>query len=509
MWLLVMSAYGQVKIYSHHISLDSVVNSAADEQNVIISPDGKLLYFTRKNHPENTGGPSDPGDIWVSERNENGDWTSAYNLRSINNQKNNIIIGLTNAGRTMIMRDGHQFAIANKNGGKWSTPQPFEVPYFKSKSKEFSASISADGRYLLFGMESFGSYGVEDIYVSQRQSDHSWSNPKSLGRQINTAYQEITPFLAADNKTLFFASNGYDGEGSFDIYVSVRLDDSWQNWSTPVNLGAKVNTPGRERSFSFLQDDEFAYLSSTQNSDGYGDIKKVKIVPNIIPEQVLVDSLIKSVEDSQEKLLAIRGQVFDKKSGQKLIGAEISIVTEPTQTEVRTLTNSTGHFTASVSEGDSYEIKIRAYRYLSVEEIVTENQLLNSDTLIFNMEPIIEGNTVTLNHVLFEQGKAILIEGSQKELDLVVEMMKYNPDISIFLAGHTDNQGKASLNVELSQDRVQTVTDYLISHGIDKKRISGKGYGGTRPIASNASIETRKLNRRVEFTVHEMKKPRN
>ncbi|MEP2508615.1 MAG: OmpA family protein, partial [Reichenbachiella sp.] len=127
----------------------------------------------------------------------------------------------------------------------------------------------------------------------------------------------------------------------------------------------------------------------------------------------------------------------------------------------------------------------------------------------YKLEPVIEGNTVTLDHVLFEQGQAVLIEGSQKELDLVVEMMKYNPDVSIFLAGHTDNQGKASLNVSLSEDRVQTVTQYLISHGVSKKRISGKGFGGTKPIASNASAETRKLNRRVEFTVHKIKKQKS
>ena len=114
---------------------------------------------------------------------------------------------------------------------------------------------------------------------------------------------------------------------------------------------------------------------------------------------------------------------------------------------------------------------------------------------------------MSLDHVLFRQGTPELLEDSYKELELVVEMMMLNPEISIFLSGHTDNQGKASANLKLSEDRVKAVTEYLVSRGIKKKRISGKGYGGIKPRASNADPETRKLNRRVEFTVHEQKQP--
>ncbi|UXX79671.1 OmpA family protein [Reichenbachiella carrageenanivorans] len=499
-------AFAQIEVFSEQISLDSVVNSTADELNIVLSPDGQLLYFTRKNHPENAGGTKDQGDIWVSEKNSGGLWTPAYNLKAVNNTKRNSIIGFMDAGRAMVIINDQEFALSYYNNGKWSTPTSFKIPYFNSKSEELSASISADGKHFLFGMESFGNYGVEDIYIARMKADGSWTSPKNLGSTINTQNQEITPYLAADNKTLFFASNGHDGQGSFDIFMSVRLDDTWQQWSPPVNLGSQINTKGRERSFTFLLDEEYAYLSSTQNSDGYGDLKKVKIKPDITPEEVLKDTIeVIDVVEAQN-IIAISGQVYDKKTGKKLIGAEVFVTTEPTEKTYQTLTNSSGEFNLTINEGSEYKIKVKAFRYLSTEAVVTDATLLNNESLTYRLEPVIEGNTVTLEHVLFEQGTPSLIQGSEKELNLVVEMMKYNPDITIFLSGHTDNQGKASLNLELSEKRVQTVSEYLISKGVDKKRISGKGYGGMKPIASNANADTRKLNRRVEFTVHKLKK---
>ncbi|WP_422361865.1 OmpA family protein [Reichenbachiella sp.] len=504
--LISVNSFGQVEIYSEQISIDSITNSTSDELNVVLSPDGQNLYFTRKNHSQNLGGSKDQGDIWVSEKNTNGEWTPAYNLKEINNKQSNQIIGFINAGRSMLISNENQLSVSHNNGGRWSTPKPFSIPYLNSKSKELSASVSPDGRHILFGMESFGNYGVEDIYISRMKADGSWTSPKNLGSAINTQNQEITPFLAADNKTLFFSSNGHEGEGSFDVLMSTRLDDTWQNWSEPKNLGQKVNTKGRESSFTFLLEDEYAYLSSTQNSDGYGDIKKVKIAPEIAPIETIADTVQAVDVVEEEKIIAISGLVKDKKTDETIIGAEIYVTTEPTNQEFKTLTNSQGAFNLTVDEGNNYIVKVKAFRYLSAENVVTDAALLNNEPINFSLEPIIEGNTVTLDHVLFEQGKAILIAGSEKELDLVVEMMKYNPDVSIFLSGHTDNQGKASLNVALSEERVQTVMDYLIAQGVSKKRISGKGFGGMKPIASNASAETRKLNRRVEFTVHKINK---
>ena len=500
--LFSLKANAQIEIFGEQISLGSDVNSPGDELNVVLSPDGTQLFFTRSRHPQNVGGSSDLGDIWVSEKTPNGGWTQAVNMKAINDASNNRIIGFMDGGRAMLVHSEGGFGFSYNPDGTWGKPTPFNIPYFKSMSDELSGSISADGRYLLFGMESFGTYGVEDIYMCRLKRDGSWTSPKNLGRRINSANQEITPFIAEDNKTLFFASNGKGGEGSFDIFMSTRLDDTWQNWSKPVNLGDKVNTKGWERSFIFRADGEFAYLVSTQNSDGYGDIKKVKIQPDIEPEIIKEDTMTVVDVTEEKKILPFKGVVKDIKTNKSIIGAEISILTEPANKEYHTRSNSYGEFTLNVEEGNNYVVHVRAFEYMSVEEVVEDALIAEGEVQTYELEPIIEGNTVTLSHVLFEQGKAILIQGSEKELDLVVEMMTYNPKMTIFLSGHTDNQGVAKLNVQLSQDRVDVVKQYLIDRGIEKKRIDGKGFGGIKPIASNASPETRKLNRRVEFTMH-------
>jgi OOP family OmpA-OmpF porin len=119
----------------------------------------------------------------------------------------------------------------------------------------------------------------------------------------------------------------------------------------------------------------------------------------------------------------------------------------------------------------------------------------------FSLMPLEVGATMRLNKVYFDRGTANLLDQSFEELQNVVAMMRENPSVKIQLSGHTDNQGNSKLNLKLSEDRVDAVAEYLTEQGIDKKRIKGKGFGGTKPVASNASEETRKLNRRVEITI--------
>ncbi len=361
-----------------------------------------------------------------------------------------------------------------------------DVPFLNSKSAHQSGCLSKDGRYMILSMESNYTYGVEDLYMIERKSNQEWKSPVNLGGQINSEFQEITPFLAEDNRTLFFATNGRRGEGSFDIYYSRRLDNSWRNWTTPVNIGAPVNTSGAETSFSFLAGDEWAYFVSSQDSDGYGDMYKIKIKSDI--EEDTVSSVEEAIVSEGD---LIRLKVVDKKTGLSIWSELIS--------ENETKVSPVGSFVVEALTNE--EIEIKSQGYLPI------NLILNSDLKfgenIVELEPVTIGSTITLNHVLFYRGNSKMIEGSEKELDLVVEMMNDNPDIKILLKGHTDNQGDPTLNLRLSEARVKAVRKYLISEGINAYRIKSVGYGGNAPIASNDTEETRKLNRRVEFEVIE------
>ncbi|MDP4680533.1 MAG: OmpA family protein, partial [Cyclobacteriaceae bacterium] len=452
--------------------------------------------------PGNRGGKEDQGDVWGSEMTSSGDWTDAVNLgNSLNDASMNRILGFMDHGKAMLLHSEKGVAFAYNYNGNWLKPTIIEVPYFKYKSDHISGSISSDGRYLIFGMESYGTYGVEDLYMCKLKTDGTWTNPKNLGSGINTPYQEITPFLAADNKTIFFSTNGREGEGSFDIFMSQRLDDTWLKWTEPVNLGPKVNTKGQDLSFVFREEAEYAYLISTQNSDGYGDLKRVKIKPEIEPEKFIEEVAETLVETLDANKIRYEGKILDKKTKLPIANASVEIIGDPDGLRYMLVADTLGNFEFSLTESLGYELKIHASNYLGLEELVTIEDARNELPKEFLLESLVKGNTIELSHVLFQQGQQTLIPGSEKELDLVFEMMSEHSDINIFLSGHTDNQGPAALNLNLSNDRVETVKQYLISKGINQNRISGRGHGGSKPIASNDNSESRKRNRRVEFTI--------
>ncbi|MEO9871084.1 OmpA family protein [Ekhidna sp.] len=371
-------------------------------------------------------------------------------------------------------------------------PQRVDVPFLKNKSSVQSGCISKDGKYMILSMESNNTYGVEDLYVVKRKADGSWDSPKNLGYSLNTEFQEVTPFLAEDNRTLFFATNGRGGEGSFDIFYSVRQDNSWRNWSAPINLGDRVNTTGAETSFGYLDGDQWAYYVSSQDSDGYGDIMRVKFQEEIEEDTTQLEEVfISQDEDMPEMPSSILLKVVDSKSGE-VLPAEM-IVGDVKRMEVN------GLFKIDSLTGEEAELKSLGY----LPSVITLDEQLMIGENIIELASVAKGSVITLDHVLFHRGTSSMIEGSEKELNLVVEVMNDNPKIKILLKGHTDNTGDPVKNIQLSEARVKSVKEYIINQGISPYRVSGKGFGGNQPIASNESEETRKLNRRVEFEVVE------
>lgn len=506
-WLLILTivsgfnAVGQITFYGAPESLDSI-NSRISEQFLSISKDGNTLFFSRENHRLNTGGVKDEGDIWTSTL-EDTIWSKPANIKTINDEHFSSPIGFTASGQYFLY-NRVRFEKGIYIGEIWAANSTFEatqklgISAFRNYSPIQSGCISQDGKFLLISIETNIGYGVDDLYVCTLQPDGSWSRPRNLGYTINTAFQEITPFLAGDNKTLIFATNGREGKGSFDLYATTRLDDTWRNWSTPINL-QEINTPGSETSFVFRAGQDYAYFISTQNSDGYGDIKRIRITEEI--EEVVEDTIIEMVVE-KKPIPAVNFKVVNARTGAH-IDSRISLISEEGDTLNYTKTDS---LFLLESEGRSpYRVEFRSQGYLK-DFFVVEPSFYHplGDTVIsIALEPLQTGNTVVLKNVLFYRGTANFVEGSERELDLIVEMLEENPDVKILLKGHTDNRGDASLNLQLSEERARAVADYLTNHDISTNRISSKGFGGTEPVASNLYEETRRLNRRVEFEVVE------
>lgn len=511
MVLLAFESQAQFEVFTAQQNLGKEINSPYYEINPVMNADGTALYFNRKFHPGNIGGVDDPADIWISELQEDGTWSEAVNAgEPLNDESENLLIGFMDEGKALLTHHKSGFAFSYFLDGKWLKPSPFNVPFFNNKGPEKSGSVSQNGRYIVFAIESFGTYGVEDLYVTQLRPDGSWSSLKNLGNVINTRFQEVTPMLAPDNRTLFFASNGHDGMGSFDIFKSERLDDSWRKWSEPENLGALINTDGADMSFSFLPDSEYAFMTSTIDSEGYSDIKRVRIsaefkIDTTQLERTETVAVRRTLPDPEEEtsldnIMYYSGVILNRKDRSPIVGDVRFEGDGGLIIEAKSFVD--GQFKVQLPKDHIWEMTIVANSFLKVDSTFEVSSTYDEQQInAFYLEPLTVGNKIKLSNVLFYRGSANLVEGSEKEIQLLAETMRQNPNMEIFLEGHTDNRGNFDLNLELSQQRVAVVEDLLIRMGVDASRIDGKGYGGTKPIASNDAERTRMLNRRVEFTV--------
>lgn len=505
------------------------VNTPYDELNPVISPDGRSLYVTVANHPGNVGGRKDPGDIWIATLNENNEWSApAHGGTVLNDRAYNGVAGFSPDGQTLFLlshygRDGgaartQGISASRRTANSWSAPENISIPYFLNKSGQLSGALSADGDVFVFSAETYGTRGVEDLYMT-RKTATGWSEPRNLGAMINTQFQELSPSLGPDGKTLYFSSNGRKGSGSFDIYKSIRQDDSWTNWSVPENLG-QVNTAGRELYYHLYPQQGFSIYSSTTNSDGYGDIKMYR--PDDIPpadtvaspvayaQSVRMDTTraVTTTNQANDNYVHIYGKVLNARTGEAVAASVLfSGAVTPTATGTYSVsaplnTLADKGYTIRIPSTGQYVVKIEAAGFISsMEKLDVQTYEMKDLELNFRLQPIEVGTTVSLRNVLFEQSKTELLPQSYEELDLVVAFLRANERVRIELSGHTDNRGIPGQNVKLSQARVDKVKAYLVSKGIAAKRIQGKGYGGSKPIASNDNEETRQLNRRVEFTI--------
>jgi OmpA-OmpF porin, OOP family len=480
--------------------LSNNVNSEYEEYNPILSPDGKTLYFGRKNHPENVGGVKDKEDIWYSELNENGEWSLAKNMgRPLNNENPNFINSVTADGKSVILLLGNHYldngkmkggvSISTNEGGEWSKPTPLEIENDYNYSEKANYFMVNNRKVLLMSVERDDSYGDRDLYVSFLKDDQSWTEPLNLGSTLNTAAEESAPFLAADNTTLYFSSRGFTGYGGADIYMSKRLDDSWTRWTEPENLGPTINTPFDDLFFNIPASSEFAYYSrgmSETNSDIY------RVALPIIQKPAPV--------------VAVRGKTLNSKNNLPL---EAKIIYErlPDGMELGITKSNpgSGEFEILLPAGYQYGIRAEMEGYIPENESLDlrnfegENYTLELRNL--KLAPIEEEVVVVLNNVFFEFDKAVLRPESSPELDRIASLLNEKKSLQIEIAGHTCHMGPEAYNLQLSERRARAVYDYLLGKGVEKDRLAYVFFGQSKPIATNDTLEGRKQNRRVEFKI--------
>ncbi|MCZ2482407.1 OmpA family protein [Aquirufa nivalisilvae] len=483
--------------YSFKENLGKEINSPYNEICPVISPDGKKLYFTRWKHPSNMGKNKNQ-DIWVSNwQADTKTWSKAELFpEPINNDENNAVCGISPNGKTMLLNNVYRNDGQMEKGvsmsfllrtGDWSFPKALKILNFKNKSEFSEYSLAPNGKILVMTTEMKDSFGGKDIYVSFWKNDDSWTEPRNIGQVVNTGESESTPFIAPDGVTMYFSSSGHVGYGNNDIFLTRRLDDTWLNWSEPENLGPIVNTPQWDGYFSVAAQGDYAYFSSVENSLGAEDIYRIKI-----PEKAKPLTLIQMAgqilnQDTQE---TIAGKILVK----SVAGTDsLWVDYDPYLGDYSFMWPAKKAFTMQVVK-DGYICRVEKFDYTSERNFKN----IQRNLLII---PIQLNKQYQIPNINFDQSKAELIPSSYEELDKIVKILKDNSNFKILLEGHTDNQGDWNENMKLSLERVENVKAYIVSKGISPNRVRVKGWGGTKPMASNMSEERRKLNRRVEFTL--------
>lgn len=344
-----------------------------------------------------------------------------------------------------------------KNG--WNLPERLKIKEFTNKSKFNVACLSHNEQALIIAMWDDSTSGEEDLYVSFLQEDKTWSSPKNMGKVINTYANETTPFLAADNKTLYFSSSGHPGYGSNDIFVSRRLDDTWQNWSEPKNLGPKINGPTWDAYYTVPASGKNGYMVTTMDGNKNCDIFKITQPKSAIPLPV-----------SQ-----IHGYIYNSETKQAL-SAKIVWTELGSEKELGFVTSSPddGSFNLILPIGKKYSFHAIKEGFISLSNNMDISALqVFKDTVIHQyLSPIKRGQSIVMNNLFFSPNKFEILKESEPELLRLLMLMRSNNQMQIEICGHTSpNAEGEKFNQELSTNRASEVKKYLVERGIDEGRI--------------------------------------
>jgi OOP family OmpA-OmpF porin len=474
------------------------INTSHTEIAPVISPDGKTFYFVREGDPRNIG--STKQDVWFSNLDQNGNWGYAQNMGfPINNSGSNFVESVTPDNSTVYVgntytlfgeQDGKGISMGTKKGNRWTIPQTIYIPGLVNYDNYVDYYPDISNQFIMMAIDNGKTYGHRDIFISFRKSNGSYTLPLNLGPTINTIGDEFGIVLAADGKTLYFNSYGHTNYGSADVFVSKRLDDSWTNWSVPLNLGPEINSDDWEGQITVAADGEYGYISTNHNvPDGSEDIFRFKLGTG---------------SSQPEPVMLIYGRVLDPKTLLP-ISATIQYYDLATNTLLGTAVSDdiTGEYKIILPAGRSYGFYAEKQGFYPVSENIQTDSLGNYSEIHRNLylSAVDVGDVIRLNNIFFDTDKADLKPESEAELKRLYDFLLSNPSIKIEIAGHTDDRGSDSHNQVLSQARVNSVIAYLLEKGIKTERLIGVGYGESKPVGTNETEEGRAINRRVEFKI--------
>ncbi|HJX71864.1 MAG TPA: OmpA family protein [Bacteroidales bacterium] len=477
------------------VNMGPAINSEDDEYWPCLTADESMFIFTRL-LKDSTSYPGYQEDFFISRKDSQG-WEQAKNAGfPLNSPLNEGAQTISADGRLMVFtacgrQDGLgrcDLYFSKKTGDTWTPPMNMGKPV-NTGSNETQPSLAADGKTLYFASDRPGGFGDIDIYVTTMDAQIKWSIPRNLGEIINTTGRDWAPFIHPDNQTLYFASNEHIGLGGFDLFYSKR--DSAERWGKPVNIGYPINTLNDEYGLILNAAGSRAYFASDKDSASGRDIYTFELYDEARPTEVSY----------------MKGRVFDAET-KKALGASFELIDLKSN---RIINNSisdslTGEFLVCIPAGHDYLLNVSKYGYLFYSDNFSLNNVFRiSEPFVKDvpLQPIIIGKSVILKNIFYEFDSYVLKDESKIELDKLIQFLNTYPSVKIEVIGHTDSIGSTEYNQTLSEQRARSVAEYLTGSSIDNKRIQYAGYGFSKPLTTNESDEGRALNRRTEVVIIE------
>ncbi|MNK40251.1 Outer membrane lipoprotein Omp16 precursor [compost metagenome] len=460
-----------------------------------VTDDNTFYFASTRNTARRTYGRNEEPylDIYTATYNANGTFSEPTPLSDLNTKWHDGPVTVTADGNTMYFasesfkegkfekdtpgqRTGLVYLFkATKTNGNWGDVQP--LPFNDKRWSTGNPSISKDGKTLYFASNRDGSMGGStDIWKVEVKGGNSYGKPENLGSKVNTEGRENFPYITDDNK-LFFASEGRKGFGGMDIFMIDLSKDT-----EAINLGMPVNSQKDDFAFSFNNTKNIGFFSSNK-----AGVDNLYLATPICGVEAIV-------------------QAKDAKTGKFLANAKIAILDERNNVIETTTADANGTATYSVDCDRAYVIQVSKDGYLqnSAPIAKTRERVTNISVELTPIDVLIVGNEIKLNEIYFEYNKSNITKEGASELDKLVQVLQQNPNMVIMVKSHTDSRGSAEYNLALSDSRAKATVQYVISRGIDGKRISGQGYGESEPkvnCGENCTDEQHSQNRRSEFLI--------
>ena len=490
--LLKVCAFAMANPIQKEISITNLgdsINSDAAEYFPSITVQDSLFLFMRRNNLTRE-------DFYASTITKNGFSKAKLLTGNLNDADKKGSMSLTQDLNTLYFAADYgpkgygRYDIykVSKTAKGWSEPKNLGHN-INSDYWDSAPSIAPDGQALYFCSNRPGGYGGIDIYVAYRNEKGYWNEAVNMGPTINTAADEQTPFIHADNRSLYFSSNGWPGFGGADLFVSRKK--LYGTWSTPMNLGYPINTYENEGSIAVASNGMDAYIASDRaDSKGGLDIYKVVLAP----------------ATRANKTFYLKGFIADVVSKKPLAGDVVLVNPMDDSSTMQIKVDSNGYFVLGLPYFDSLGIRVNSPNHIFASTFISADSLqyISGTTFQFYLAPIpiyAKSYSQNFKNVFFDLNSAKLKKKSRVELDALVTYLETAPSTFVLIEGHTDSKGYSIQNKNMSEKRAEAIAKYLITKKIAPNRVSHIGRGSKLPIADNATEEGRAKNRRSSFMI--------